>query len=86
MEENIEYQQVASTIEKVYTKAASTKMSLPNLQVPLKKFLPKQQVPKCLYQIFKYHCESFYRIIAELLLSPINVLPMSHLNNGIEVV
>ena len=40
MEENIEYQQVASTIEKVYTKAASTKMSLPNIQVPLRKFLP----------------------------------------------
>ena len=41
---------------------------------------------KCLYQIFKYHWKSFYRIIAELFLSPVNVLPMSHLNNSIEVV
>ena len=56
MEENMEYQQLASTIENVF------------------------------YQIFKYHWKSLYRIIAELLLSSVNVLPMSHLNNSIEVV
>ena len=49
MEENMEYQQLASTNENAFTKSSST----------IKKFLPNHQVPlKKIYRISKYHWKS----------------------------